>query len=69
MTTAGGAYGNGTVFLLVPSTGHEVLLHSFAGGTDGADPLGDLIDVEDTLYGTTDSGGAYEYGTAFKLKL
>jgi uncharacterized repeat protein (TIGR03803 family) len=42
------------------------LIHSFAGGADGAGPSG-LIAVNGVLYGTTASGGAYHYGTVFSL--
>jgi uncharacterized repeat protein (TIGR03803 family) len=65
-TTEGGGshycgrpYGRcGTVFSITPG-GREVLLHSFAGGSDGAYPQAALIDVNGTLYGTTAAGGAW----------
>ncbi|MGA8475579.1 MAG: choice-of-anchor tandem repeat GloVer-containing protein [Candidatus Cybelea sp.] len=68
-TTSGGtlrAGGNGTVFELSTS-GQEHVLHRFAGSpNDGADPLGSLISVKGTLYGTTQVGGA-GYGTVFSV--
>jgi hypothetical protein len=53
----------------------EKVLHSFAGGTDGANPNGGLIfDTKGTIYGTTYGGGnesgecgAAGCGTAFEL--
>lgn len=33
------------------------MLHSFAGGTDGANPYAALTNVNGTLYGTTSLGG------------
>ena len=48
--------GYGVVFSATPS-GAETVLHSFAGGSDGAGPWAALINVNDTLYGTTESGG------------
>ena len=33
------------------------LLYSFQGGSDGANPYSDLIDVRGTLFGTTYAGG------------
>src|SRR5579862_281005 len=36
-TAAGGAYGFGTVFMLIPS-GQEQVIWSFTGGGDGLDP-------------------------------
>jgi uncharacterized repeat protein (TIGR03803 family) len=51
--------GCGTVFKLSPD-GTEIVLYSFAGGTDGALPVGVLLrDSQGNLYGTTENGGAY----------
>jgi len=66
----GGLYSNGVVYQLTPSkTGYtESVLYSFAGGHDGATPLCTLIfDSSGNLYGTTNSSGAYGYGTVFEL--
>jgi uncharacterized repeat protein (TIGR03803 family) len=68
-TTAGGASGNGTVFMLTPSAGQwtESILHSFSG-TDGALPYGGLVlDTANNIYGTTYHGGATNYGVVFEL--
>jgi uncharacterized repeat protein (TIGR03803 family) len=44
------------------------VLYSFAGGSgDGANPFAGLLNVNGTLYGTTEEGGAYGYGTVFKI--
>jgi uncharacterized repeat protein (TIGR03803 family) len=58
-TAGGGAYGNGegTVFAITPS-GTETVLHSFGGSGDGEDPEAGLINVNGTLYGTTQVGGS-----------
>lgn len=64
-----GAGGCGTVFSIDPKTGAETVLHSFGSGTDGQYPVGGLIDMNGTLYGTTPNGGAYGYGTVFALEL
>jgi uncharacterized repeat protein (TIGR03803 family) len=69
MTQYGGAYGNGTIFSIDPATGAEKVGYSFGGqkqGTDGLEPLGSLIKVKGTLYGTTDGGGR-GYGTVFSF--
>ena len=71
----------GTVFMLGPpkkKSGKwtEKILHSFAGGTDGATPDGGLVlDSKGAIYGTTFGGGkesgecgAGGCGTAFELK-
>jgi len=44
------------------------ILHAFSGSPDGANPTASLIqDASGNLYGTTFSGGAFKYGTVFKL--
>jgi uncharacterized repeat protein (TIGR03803 family) len=50
------AKGCGTVFS-ISTSGAEKVLHSFAGGSDGAYPQAALIDMNGTLYGTTAAGG------------
>jgi uncharacterized repeat protein (TIGR03803 family) len=67
-TLFGGSSGYGTVFKLDPS-GTETVLHSFTNsGGDGAYPFaGLLVDKVGNLYGTTDVGGSFGYGTVFKL--
>jgi len=50
-------FGCGTVFRIAPD-GTETLLHTFAGGRDGASPWDRMIrDKAGNLYGTTISGG------------
>jgi uncharacterized repeat protein (TIGR03803 family) len=56
-TADGGDSDLGTAFKLAPD-GTKTTLHSFAGGTDGSTPNGDLVaDAAGNLYGTTISGG------------
>jgi uncharacterized repeat protein (TIGR03803 family) len=44
------------------------VLYSFKGKPDGAQPYAGLVqDASGTLYGTTDEGGEYNWGTVFKL--
>lgn len=66
--TGCGGGGCGTVFSVDPNTGVETVLYSFLGGPDGANPESGLVEVKDMLYGTTDVGGAYGYGTVFAIK-
>ena len=57
---AGGTYGAGAIFSVDPGTGKEKVLYSFCpqfGCPDGGDPETNLIEVNGTLYGTTDAGG------------
>jgi uncharacterized repeat protein (TIGR03803 family) len=67
-TLTGGTSGNGNVFKLNPSTGKLTNIYNFTGGADGGGPLaGVVLDQEGNLYGTTYSGGAFGYGTLFKV--
>jgi len=70
-TYAGGKYGKGNVFRLVPNangTWTLQVLHQFTGGNDGSMPLGGVIfDAAGNLYGTARTGGAYGYGVVFQL--
>jgi uncharacterized repeat protein (TIGR03803 family) len=68
-TTGGGGTLNcknaalcGTVFSLTLS-GREKVLHAFSGNPDGANPVASLIEVNGTLYGTTEFGGVYSCNT------
>ncbi len=71
-TTYGGSNGCneegcGTVFEVTPS-GTETILHNFDASGDGAYANGNLIrGKKGILYGTTNVGGAYGYGTVFAL--
>jgi|HubBroStandDraft_5_1064220.scaffolds.fasta_scaffold01199_4 uncharacterized repeat protein (TIGR03803 family) len=68
-TSSGGRYKCGTVFS-VSMAGTEHVLHSFLRRKvlrDGCHPRGTLIDVKDTLYGTTFQGGTYKKGTVFAI--
>jgi uncharacterized repeat protein (TIGR03803 family) len=68
-TQSGGTLGLGTVFK-VDTTGKETLLHSFAGGTkDGEVPFlaGLVRDSKGNLYGATNEGGRFSFGTVFKV--
>ena len=69
-TWGGGANGGGTVFKVKPTTGAETVVYSFcsqASCTDGRYPDAGLINVNGTLYGTTQNGGAYGNGTVFAV--
>ena len=66
-TSVGGASCLGTEFKITPA-GVESVVHSFAGGTDGAAPQAGLVlDATGNLYGTTANGGASGNGTVFKI--
>jgi uncharacterized repeat protein (TIGR03803 family) len=49
------------------TSGKVKTLYSFAGGSDGADPVGSVLDVKGVLYGTTSQGGKRGNGTVFSI--
>jgi uncharacterized repeat protein (TIGR03803 family) len=71
-TEGGGSSGAGMVFRLTPpATGQtswaEKVLYSFAGGSDGGTPSGEVVlDKSGALYGMTSQGGM-GFGTIYKL--
>jgi uncharacterized repeat protein (TIGR03803 family) len=65
-----GVYGVGSLYKLSPTVGYWkfTLIHSFTGSTDGGLPVGGVaIDGAGSLYGTTFSGGLFQYGTVYKF--
>lgn len=67
---ADGKYGYGNVFKLTRSgSGWEYTsLHDFTGGTDGANPICQLVlDSSGHLYGTATNGGSDHKGVAFEI--
>jgi uncharacterized repeat protein (TIGR03803 family) len=59
--------GCGVVFQVTPS-GQETVLYTFQGGTDGANPIGDMAqDSSGSLYGVTQTGGAHGNGVVFRV--
>ncbi|HEX4158821.1 MAG TPA: choice-of-anchor tandem repeat GloVer-containing protein [Rhizomicrobium sp.] len=63
--------GCGTVFAVNPGTGAEKVLYSFCSQqncTDGETPESGLLNVKNTLYGTTYFGGTSQYdGVVFSI--
>lgn len=65
----GGAYGDGTVFKLMPSDSGwtESTLHSFTGIDGNFPTAGVIIDSVGNIYGTTYNGGASGNGVVFEV--
>jgi uncharacterized repeat protein (TIGR03803 family) len=62
-TTTGlnaGPPGFGTVFEVNASKGGETLLHTFSGGSDGANPYGGLVVYGGIFYGAASQGGTFD---------
>jgi len=69
-TYCDGANRLGNVFELSPSNGGWAYtdLHDFTGGSDGGNPVSNVIfDVSGNLYGTASSGGTLGYGVVWKI--
>ncbi len=69
-TSAGGAYGGGTVYELSPSGSAwtQKTLHSFQRQQDGSNPYaGVIFDRSGDLYGATQYGGSHDGGTVFEM--
>lgn len=67
MTYQGGSYGVGTVFMVNTDGTDFNVLYNFTNSPDGAYPAGGLVLEDGVFYGTTASGGAYGWGTLFKI--
>jgi uncharacterized repeat protein (TIGR03803 family) len=68
---SGSSSGFGTVFELSPFNGtwQQSTIHTFAGGSDGANPYAGLTSGSAGIfYGTTSSGGLHNFGTVYQLK-
>jgi uncharacterized repeat protein (TIGR03803 family) len=66
-TSKGGSAGRGVVYKL-DASGHETVLHSFAGGADGTQPAAGVIrDSAGNLYGTTPKGGSADRGVVYRV--
>jgi uncharacterized repeat protein (TIGR03803 family) len=65
--TYGGVNNNGTVFKIDVATGAEMTVYTFAGGSDGAQPVAAPIYIGGVLYGTTVGGGSGSTGTVYSV--
>lgn len=69
-----GSTGNGTLFAVAANGAGFTNLHDFSAApyetnSDGFYPNGELVQVGNDLYGTTDAGGNAKNGTVFKFSL
>ncbi len=75
--SAGGTFGQGTVFMLKIDGTAFAVLHSFSSisgaypwtNIDGARPIGELVASGSALYGTSRNGGVGGNGTVFAIQL
>jgi uncharacterized repeat protein (TIGR03803 family) len=67
-TAFGGSHGEGAVFQYNVSQSTMSPLHSFTGGSDGAEPSAALVQgTSGHFYGTTSGGGSDSYGALFEI--
>ena len=66
-TTGGVGFSTATVYSLDPATGALNVLHSFAKSTDAYTPNGELCYRNGHLYGTSQYGGANNYGAIYDV--
>jgi len=66
---SGGGSSQGTVFKINTNGTGFATLHSFAGGSDGANPSAGLILLSNSLYGTTVYRGSSNAGSVFKVRV
>jgi uncharacterized repeat protein (TIGR03803 family) len=66
-TYGGGTSSDGTIYKIAAGTNTVTTILNF-NGTNGSGPWGDLVaDSSGNIYGTTSEGGAYTYGTVYKI--
>jgi uncharacterized repeat protein (TIGR03803 family) len=68
-TSECGSTNNGVVFSVPITGGSESVLYSFGGLPDSTNPLSALLHVGDYLYGTTKGGGAWNFGTVYRVPI
>jgi uncharacterized repeat protein (TIGR03803 family) len=69
VTGDGGDDNGGTIFSIQTDGTDFTLLHKFAGGVDDGESPHDALTLSGSvLYGMTQYGGIYDYGTVFKVQ-
>jgi uncharacterized repeat protein (TIGR03803 family) len=68
-TRTGGSKGNGTVFEIDTDGSNYDRIYDFQNSPDAANPIDNVIMVDDTLYGMSEAGGLCGDGAIFALDL
>ncbi len=68
-TRDGGSKGLGTVFQINPDGTGYARIYNFSGTPDGANPIDNVIVVNNSLYGMTTVGGKCGFGAIFAIQL
>ena len=66
-TRLGGNMGNGTVFQINTDGSGYDRIYDFQGGKDAANPIDNVLLLDNTLYGMTEAGGQCGNGAIFSL--
>jgi len=64
---SGGSKNYGGIYSINTNGGNYAVLYSFSNSPDGSAPQACLAAINNTLYGTTSSGGSNNYGCIFKI--
>ena len=68
-TRAGGSKGNGTVFQIDTTGDNYARIYDFQNGHDAANPIDNVIILDNALYGMSEAGGLCGNGAIFSLQL
>lgn len=68
MASNGGVTGHGVIFKIQTDGSMYTRIHNFDGtAANGRYPYGSLINIGTTMYGMTNQGGTFGYGTIFRI--
>ena len=68
-TRIGGSKGNGTVFQIDTSGNNYARIYDFQNAPDAANPIDNVILLDNTLYGMSEAGGTCNDGAIFAIQL
>ena len=68
-TRIGGSKGNGTVFQIDTSGKNYARIYDFQNAPDAANPIDNVIILDNTLYGMSEAGGSCGDGAIFAIQL
>ena len=68
-TRTGGGKGNGTVFQIDTSGNNYARIYDFQNAPDAANPIDNVILLDNTLYGMSEAGGTCNDGAIFAIQL
>ncbi len=67
VTSSGGSNDDGVIFSISTNGSNFTVWHDFGGTNGGGAPVGELVELNGTLYGLTSAGGVSNKGTVFSI--